>query len=298
MTTATATITTLFEQTNLQSSRVDREAGVIRNVKILGRVSKNGRIYSRPAMKDAAKLYEGIRVNIDHPPRHDPERERSFSDTIGQIRNVRIEDDSIRGDIHYNRSHAMADALAESAERFSNTLGLSHNAKGETRQADGQAVVEAVTRVLSVDIVGIPATSSGLFESSILEEEDSQRDESELLPEEFVSRLKSLLSQAGIVLLRSKPKDPSAKRRAFDKLDIENPNGITARFLEKLRDALGLPDSENDETIFAEPPDRKPADDSGDATMVSESLPCWMKRPKPHTGPLFESDEPLPCWMR
>ena len=67
------------------SCSVDRRAGIIENVKILGRDSKNGRKYSDQAMHEAAGLYEGLRCNYDHPPRSNARQERKFSDFAGDL---------------------------------------------------------------------------------------------------------------------------------------------------------------------------------------------------------------------
>lgn len=51
------------------SVRVDRDSGVIRGVKLIGFESKNGRTYPPSVLKGAVHLYEGAKVNIDHPER-------------------------------------------------------------------------------------------------------------------------------------------------------------------------------------------------------------------------------------
>ena len=53
----TATLTRLIERDERLAGRVDRSAGLIRGVKILGRHSKNGRTYSENAMRQAVELY-------------------------------------------------------------------------------------------------------------------------------------------------------------------------------------------------------------------------------------------------
>lgn len=62
-------LTQLLEVTFSDSSQVDRDAGVIRGVRILGRSSRNGREYSDQALTQAARLYEGLGVNLNHPDR-------------------------------------------------------------------------------------------------------------------------------------------------------------------------------------------------------------------------------------
>lgn len=145
------------------STKVDREAGVIRGVKILGKESKNGRTYSDRAMSDAAKLYEGRKVNIDHMPKN--ATERPFRDVFGELRNIRQEADGIYGDLHFLKSHAMAEQVCEAAERFPGQFGLSHDADGKVTRHAGRLIVESVIAVHSVDLVNTPATNAGLFES-------------------------------------------------------------------------------------------------------------------------------------
>ena len=146
--------------------RIDRDKGIIHDVKVLGRDSKNGRVYTQEAMNDAAKLYEGISVNIDH---RDPDDDsvRQISEQWGVLRNVKIGRDGVFADLHYIKSHPMTESLIERAERFPNNFGLSHDASGQvTEGLDGQPdMVESLDHAESVDLVSKPATNSGLFES-------------------------------------------------------------------------------------------------------------------------------------
>jgi hypothetical protein len=146
-------------------SRIDEAAGVIYGVKVLGRVSKNGREYSNQAMDDSTRLYEGVAINIDHPDRARPDADRSFRDVFGELRSVKRDGDGVFADLHYLRSHPMAAQVIESANRFPDKFGLSHNADGITNQTGGVTVVESVEAVHSVDIVSRPATNRGIFES-------------------------------------------------------------------------------------------------------------------------------------
>lgn len=155
-------LTRLLERVQSVPQRIDEEAGVIYGVKVLGKVSENGREYSDKAMDQAAKLYEGAKVNIDHDRGNS---ERGFVEGIGDLRNVRREGDAIYADLHYLKSHPYAGLLVEAAQRFPGQFGLSHDAQGEVSTRRGKAVVESVTVVHSVDLVGRPATNAGLFES-------------------------------------------------------------------------------------------------------------------------------------
>jgi hypothetical protein len=153
----------LTEQTAIAPRRVDREAGLIEGVRILGPDSRNGRRYSIKAMNEAARLYEGAPVNVDHPA--NDRKDRPLAEAFGWIRNVRTEPDGVYGDLHYLRSHPQAEMVAEAAERNPHRIGLSHHAEGTVRMDGQRVIVETVERVYSVDLVQTPATNAGLFES-------------------------------------------------------------------------------------------------------------------------------------
>ena len=69
--------------------RVDRQAGVIRGVKVLGLESRNGRTYLPEALAQAASLYEDAKVNVNHP-KGNPAGPRDYQDRIGTIRHVTV----------------------------------------------------------------------------------------------------------------------------------------------------------------------------------------------------------------
>lgn len=159
--------TELVEQ--LTPANVDRAAGVIRGVKILGRQSRNGRRYSDQALATALSLYEGAKVNLNHAPAADaPPGRRRFEEVFGEIRRVERRDEAICGELHFLTCHPLAATICEAAERFPHQFGLSHHAAGPTHRADdGTWIVDDLTQVYSVDIVAAPATSQGLFESEL-----------------------------------------------------------------------------------------------------------------------------------
>ena len=69
--------------------RVDRHAGVIRDVKILGLHSRNGRQYLAETLTRAVPLYEGAKVNVNHP-KGNPLSPRDYQDRIGVIHGVEL----------------------------------------------------------------------------------------------------------------------------------------------------------------------------------------------------------------
>jgi hypothetical protein len=145
--------------------RVDRAAGVIRGVKILGLQSRNGRTYLPDALVEAAPLYEHAKVNVNHP-KSGPHAPRDYQDRLGVIRNVAVRPgEGLFGDLHFNPKHTLAEQLLWDAEHCPENVGLSHNVEARTGRSGDQVVVEAILRVESVDLVADPATTRGLFES-------------------------------------------------------------------------------------------------------------------------------------
>jgi hypothetical protein len=147
------------------SMRVEREAGVIRGVKILGVESRNGRTYLADALIEAAPLYEDIKVNVNHP-KGNPLSPRDYQDRIGAIRNVTVRAaEGLFGDFHFNPKHALAEQLIWDAGHAPENVGFSHNVQARTTRRGDRTVVEAITKVQSVDLVADPATTRGLFEA-------------------------------------------------------------------------------------------------------------------------------------
>ncbi len=145
--------------------RVDRAAGIIRGVKLLGLESRNGRRYLPAALEQAAALYEGAKVNVNHP-KGSPLAARDYQDRLGAIRNVRQVTGGMFGDLHFNPKHALAEQLAWDATHAPENVGFSHNVEARTSRQDGRTIVEAILKVQSVDLVADPATTRGLYESA------------------------------------------------------------------------------------------------------------------------------------
>ncbi len=145
--------------------RVDRQQAVIRGVKLLGLDSRNGRRYLPAALAQAVVLYEGAKVNVNHP-KGSPLAARDYQDRLGSIRNVSVRaGEGLFGDLHFNPKHALAEQLMWDATHAPQSVGLSHNVEARTSRQGGQTVVEAILKVQSVDLVADPATTRGLFES-------------------------------------------------------------------------------------------------------------------------------------
>ena len=156
----------LLEVVESTAVKVDRESGVIAGVKILGRTSRNGRVYSAGAIKGALPLYEGRSVNFNHARGSKPGIDRPIEDRCGWLQNVREDTDGgLSGDLHYLKSDPRSDKVAEAAERKPGLFGLSHDAEGKVSRQGSTMLVEKINAVRSVDIVSDPATTRSLFES-------------------------------------------------------------------------------------------------------------------------------------
>lgn len=162
MSTDLVQVVDLFESHN--PSRVDRAKGVIRGVKVLGWKSYNGNEYD-PVGIDPG-VYEGCVVNVDHPEGSKP---GSAYDRLGRLTRPVKRHDGIYADFEVLKSHRLAAAVFEAAERMPGVFGLSHRVAAgdyQGRKGPGRGMrVESVQRVKSVDLVGDPATVSGLFEN-------------------------------------------------------------------------------------------------------------------------------------
>ena len=81
--------------------QVDTENGLIQGVKILGTESKNGRTYSADAIIKAVHLYEGSKVNVNHPE-GDPKSPRDYRDRLGKLEGVQAHADGLYGNLYNN----------------------------------------------------------------------------------------------------------------------------------------------------------------------------------------------------
>jgi hypothetical protein len=146
--------------------RIDREQGVLRGVKLLGLDSRNGRKYSPAALESARGLYEGARVNVNHPKSH-PLASRDYQDRLGLVRNIALRPSAgLFGDFHFNPKHALAEQLLWDAAHAPENVGFSHNVQARTVRHGDETLVEAILKVHSVDLVADPATTCGLFEQT------------------------------------------------------------------------------------------------------------------------------------
>ena len=147
-----------------QAVRIDPREGVLIGVKLIGLNSRNGRRYREAALVQGAALYEGAKVNVNHP-KTGPLEPRDYQDRLGVIRAVEFRPgEGLFGNLHFNPKHALAEQLLWDAEHNPRNVGFSHNVQAQVSRIDSEVIVEAITRVQSVDLVADPAATEGLFE--------------------------------------------------------------------------------------------------------------------------------------
>jgi hypothetical protein len=110
-------------------------------------------------------LYDGAKVNVNHPKGH-PLSPRDYQDRLGVVRGVEFRaGEGLFGDLHFNPKHALSEQLVWDAEHAPQNVGMSHNVLARTSRSGNDTIVEAITKVQSIDLVADPATTAGLFES-------------------------------------------------------------------------------------------------------------------------------------
>ena len=144
---------------------VDRDGGIVKNLKMCGLTSKRGREYPLKVLAEAVQsgLYEGIPCNINHQK---PGDDGDANDRLGVWVNTRMGPDGVYGDLQYLKSHPFADRLCEAAERMPNVLGFSHLAEGDSEFRNGIKVVQRINEVYSCDLVKQGATTKSMTESA------------------------------------------------------------------------------------------------------------------------------------
>lgn len=146
---------------------VDRAAGTIARVKLLGNESRNGRRYTEKAKASAARLYLGAKNYVNHGVQDGQLTERRLEDWASVITATKVESDGVYGVLKLIKTSPHYEMLMEAAgdKDFYQAFGMSHVADGDSRLDGTTELVEDVTKVLSVDFVGTPATTCGLAES-------------------------------------------------------------------------------------------------------------------------------------
>lgn len=167
---------------------IDREAKVIRGVKVIGEVSKNGKVFPRETREKAHSLIEGLKVNVNH---REKGKDALVTSRLGRLASPREEADGTYADLHYLESNAATPMLLEAAERMPDVMGFSilGSGKGNKKDASGRVIVESITGLESADLVADPANTVALNESVQLVESEEEAASCEELVGLLISRL-------------------------------------------------------------------------------------------------------------
>lgn len=275
----------LFEQ----AMTVDRENGILRGVKILGSKSKNGRTYTEAAQKKAVGLYEGAKVNFDHPGK--PTDSRKYSDRFGKLQNVEYrEGQGLFGDLKFNPKHSLAEQFCWDAEHSPDSCGLSHNVQAKTSGKPGSLVIESIDKVTAVDVVADPATTNSLREhqeqtmnlSEVLESYAGNKSEAFLLLEAF-GQLPAMPStpMPGVGPMDSAATAPQVNQQLKAALKaalnaLMDDDSITVdEVLKLIRDKAGAPVGDPEEKPMTD--DEKKTADEAQKKAVAEAIETAIK---------------------
>lgn len=156
----------------------DPVAGVLREVKLLGLKSRNGKVYLREAVKKAIPLCEGAPSYIDHPDGES--NARKYGERFGTLHGVYQRNDGSlwAREYRYNPKHRFAEQFAWDVKNSPRGIGFSINGDGDGyRGPNGDLVVDRIDTVHSIDLVDGPATTTGLREQHKLVEGDMEEEE-------------------------------------------------------------------------------------------------------------------------
>lgn len=240
--------------------RVDRAANTVYSVKIIGFESQNNRRYTAKALQEAIALYEGVKVNIDHP--ENPEDSRSVYDRIGKLTNIRfVKNKGLFGDLWLLPSHKLTEEVYDAASLMPDLFGLSHNAQGEGEEdKDGVFVVNRITEVRHVDLVADPATTKSLSESITTKRSRSMREEDEKDKEP----LEAEYEDKGTA-----EEDGGMHEQVMDILSGEGDDMAKAEAIVKLFSGEDTPEGEDEKT--EEEDDMKEAEDNEEEDDMEEA---------------------------
>jgi len=219
---------------------IDSEKGIAIGVKLLGLSSRNKRNYDTPGVrKTAIQRLAGSRVYINHPAKAADARD--YNDKFGVVgQNVEYrEGKGYFGTIYFNPQHRSASQFVWDVTNAPKTMGMSVNAKINASEAKkGEDVdVTAIESIRSVDVVNNPATTDGIFEEHIEEEEmpltlEEIKKHPELIKSILEEHKSEATEQAELVAAKKSAKDLQDRldavesERTAEKLT----NAVTAEF--------------------------------------------------------------------
>lgn len=182
VTTATAkkNARSLIESMELEEAfsgmTIDDANGVLKGVVLLtgNKLSPNKTFYTDKALAEATTRYQNANMYIDH--KRDERGNPSVKDFGGVYKDVRLDGDKVRADLHLVESaRSMVTAIAKMKPA---SIGLSIRDRGHGVEKDGVFLVEGFDpkTKYSIDLVANPSTNKTLFESENNNHEEEDMD--------------------------------------------------------------------------------------------------------------------------
>jgi hypothetical protein len=151
-----------FEQSPLRKAdvRIDREAGLLIGVRVMGIKSAHGYEYSLDAQRAACPRYEQMPVGLDHDYAGGP---MTVEAAWGTLCNPRVDERGTVADLRYLKTHLRTEQVLEDAERDVGLFSLSAVTSRVIEQPKGTIKSFSPVRV---DLVVRGATTKRLFEQN------------------------------------------------------------------------------------------------------------------------------------
>ena len=167
----TTVITDEFLGGNFNEVVIQPDDGIIKNVCLISKESKNNRVYSNEALTTISEKANNVKVFLNHP--EVGEKFRKVEKLLGQIKNPVKQGDKVFGDLHLLKHHEFILNIARQMPEVG--IGFSIAAEGKTETlSDGKMNVVDITNLHSIDLVVSPATTKSLFDGKIEEEFESE----------------------------------------------------------------------------------------------------------------------------
>jgi hypothetical protein len=168
-------ISEYFDNAITEVSKVDKAQNMIYGICAFRPVSQNNRVYSEKAQKTLLSLMSNKKAFRNHGAFLSSS---GVEDLLGEHVNPRKHNGGIYTDLSILETARYKDMIFDIAENKPHLAGFSINARGkfaEKPDAEGREVVEDIIALRSVDFVGDPATTFGVFEEKQkLENKNSQ----------------------------------------------------------------------------------------------------------------------------
>lgn len=148
-------------------SRIDEANGIIKDVKVLGKYSKNGRRYTDPVHDQCIQLAEGATVYRNHPANES--NTRQVEERFGVLNGLyKKNGETYARQLKLNTHSSYYKQFLWECRNNPRGIGLSINADGDGKK-DRQGILDVTKlyEIYSVDVVDNPATTLTLWEQTM-----------------------------------------------------------------------------------------------------------------------------------